>query len=359
MNKKDMYLKKSEILSNKVFLRLTEKTQVLLPKHGRSETVMNRFSHTLDVENSAKIIANSIQRVNVDYQNSISIASLLHDIGHPANGHEGATLLNKTFKDLGLKEGFDDNNNNFIVIEKNQIQVEDYDLASILKYPSKLYQSQTPKYENILRNSIDQDIIYFESNGIKINKRPERTIACEIMDEADRNSYICSDLADCYSLGFGDTTEIVKLREENNFYSNEIQDFLVLLINAIKTKNKSSIKREFNKLKNLFNLNYALGDNIELLVKNEELLSLREKLFAIESRIFIHNDKMKASRKVSQKQFKFYIDYVLKNRYYPSKTYKSLIENSNSKEEELRYTRDMLAETTDWFIINFYEKHNK
>ena len=118
--KEESLINTSNIISNKAFQRLAEKTQVVFPKNGRKETVQNRLTHSYQVTNSAKIIENNITipGKDIDYQHSLFNTCLLHDIGHPPFGHEGASYLDKKFKKLGLEEGFSDNNNNFVNIEK-------------------------------------------------------------------------------------------------------------------------------------------------------------------------------------------------------------------------------------------------
>lgn len=346
--------KRSGIESNKVVQRLAEKTQVAFPKNGRIETVKNRLTHSYEVGTSALMMAESIGH-NVDYKKSIYNVCLLHDIGHPPFGHEGSKVLNKKFKELGVSEGFSDNNNNFVMIQKNQILIDDYDLASIVKYPEKLYPYQKPSLQRILDNSIEEDIQYFEKS-VKIYNRPTRTIACEIMDEADRNSYVCSDLADCYSLKWADAEEMAKLRDSNLFYDYEINEFLTLASSAIEAHNKSLIKKAFNGIKNKFNQNYYLGDDLSLKFKNEELYLLREELFKIEHKSFILSKEILEQREFNLAKLSAYVDYVLANEFYPSSTYKSRIEKQKDEKEKLRLIRDMIAESTDWYVINFSEK---
>jgi dGTP triphosphohydrolase len=358
MNIIDEYKKRSYIESSKKFLRLGETTQVVFPKNGRAETVKTRFSHSYEVMNSAIMISRSLNcGIEVDYQHALGNVCLLHDIGHPAFGHEGAKILNNRTKELGLKEGFDDNNNNFVIIEKEQIPLEPYDLASLIKYPNKLYEGQKKKYLKMLDDSIDEDIRHFEKK-IKIFTRPKRTVACEIMDEADRNSYVCSDLTDCYSLGWGTSIELKHILDSKQFSSYDIKTFLSSAIYAIDNKDKSLIKRIFNDLKILLNQNFILGENLQLEHKNEELFLLREALYSIEGKIFINSKEVVDQRNIHMIYFNNYVDYVIKEKFYPSRTYKNLIESSHG-EQQLKYIRDMIGETTDWYIQNFNNKKEK
>lgn len=351
MNQIDSDEKVLKALDTKAVQRLNEKTQVVSPKHGREEVVKNRYSHSMDVLTSAKIMAKNLDcPVQVDYQGALGIVCLLHDIGHPAFGHEGQKTIDAYFKEKGLKEGFDDNNNNLVIIEKEQMELESYDYASLIKYPTRLYASQH-KYLKMLENSIKEDIRHFEKS-IKIYKQPKRTVACEVMDEADRNSYVCSDLTDFYSLGWGDSKELEAVLDSNKYSSFFIKEFLYSAIAAVKNKDKALIKRVFNNLKVQLNKNFILGDNLLLENRNQELYMLREELYRIEDSIFIKSDAVKEQKKIGRANLETYMNYVFENKFYPSKTYKKLIEGSKG-EQQLRFIRDMIAETTDWYVYNF------
>ncbi len=346
----------ASIISNKAFQRLAEKTQVVFPKNGREETVQNRLTHSYQVASAAAITkeALKIPGVNIDYKYSLFNTCLLHDIGHPPFGHAGATLLDQRFKDLGLKEGFSDNNNNFVVIQKNQIKICDYTVASLIKYPEKLYPSQQEELSRKLECAIRSDIIHFEKH-VKIYEQPVRTLTCEIMDEADRNTYVCSDLADCFSLGLEDCSSLEKLLETDMFFSQDIKSFLILAITAVKTHSKSMIKKAFNELSILLNKNYFLGNNLSLESINPELILLREELFEIEKAIFIESEEVIYQRDKHNGFFNEYIDWVLQGNY-PSKTYLKIIEKTKGT-YQLRALRDMIGETTDWYVINFNQKN--
>lgn len=358
MNEKlNSLIRQSQIESLKIFQRSKDKTQVMESNAGNIDTVTNRFTHAYIVKTGSELISNYIfqeSQINPDYKYSVGNVSLVHDLGHPPFGHMGAEVLDKRFKDLGLKEGFSDNNNNFTILHKNGGLkfLTDYELSSIIKYPEKLYESQKPYLLKILKNSIYQDIKYFEKH-ININVLPERTISANIMDEADRNAYVCSDLTDCYILGLSDQNSFAKIIEDNKYYSIEIKQVLHSIYSALKYKDKTLIRFSFNNLFNLFNTNYFIDDNIILKEKNEELLHLREELYALENEIFINSDFVIEQNHNNLKSLNDYIDYVLENKFYPSNTYKKLITNSENDIEKYTYIRDMIAESSDWFIHNY------
>tara|TARA_Y100001960_G_scaffold297811_1_gene344528 strand:+ start:2532 stop:3614 length:1083 start_codon:yes stop_codon:yes gene_type:complete len=346
---------RSNIESNKAFQRLMDKTQVFAQNLGRQEVIKNRLTHSYEVATSAEIIASSISTsaFKADYKNSVYNVSMLHDIGHPPFGHDGATMLSKRFKDLGVFEGFSDNNNNFVVMKKNQIKISDYELASLIKYPNKLYESQMI-LKDCLRKAIDEDVTYF-SPFVDIEEFPKRTLSCEIMDEADRNTYTCADLADCYSIGISDGQELRDILDSDKYFNTDILEFLTAAIKAIEDKNITLIKMIFSNLKVKFNQNYYLGKNLQLCPKDKEMQEFREELFKIDVQKYIFSDVVKSRRAVESKMLEFYIDYILENEFYPSKYYKTKIAQATSDIEKYTLIRDMIADTTDAYVTKVYE----
>lgn len=359
MNKIDSLLKISQIESSKFFPRLAERTQVLFPRLGQKEMITTRFKHSYEVRTSALIIVRSVNtaEINVDYQDAVAVASMLHDVGNPAFGHWGSENIDQWFRKKGLEEGFSDNNNNFPVIEKAQIDLEPYDYASLIKYPDKLYDSQKEKYLKYLSDAIDEDMKYF-AGKVEISKRPKRTVACEIMDEADRNTYVCSDLADCFCLGLGDIAPFEQLEKEDKFYSYEVKELITLATKAIKSDDKSLIKRAFCKIKDRLNQNYILGKNLKLKPINKELIDLREELYKIEVAIYIDAPEVEKDRVNAKEYLEFYLQRV-EEGYFPSKFYKKKIENCANQKEKLALQRDMVGECTDWHVVNFYKENKK
>lgn len=345
-------ISRNSIECNQAFQKMLDKTQVLTQKHGMPEVIKNRLTHSYEVATSAKIIAKSISNeFKADYQKAIFNICLLHDIGHPPFGHGGAQTLNNFFKNLGVNEGFSDNNNNFVVIENNNIEISNYELASLIKYPEKLYKSQF-KYINLLNDAIDQDINYFKP-FINISKRPKRTLACEIMDEADHNTYTCSDLADCYSMELADSSSLKNLKQTHKFKRKDIKDLLNIAITVIEIKDKNLIKKTFSELKLLINTNYKLSDNLALEYKCLELKLLRDELAKISFNSYIKSDYTKRKDKQEQSTFLKYIHYVIDNQFYPSKYYSVKIEKAKTDIEKFSLIRDMIADTTDNFIKKF------
>jgi dGTP triphosphohydrolase len=346
-------LEVSEIETNKQFSRLAEKTQVAFPGPGLSEVVRNRLTHSYEVATSASIMCCYIARERgwtpemVDYRGSLRPASLLHDIGHPSFSHCGSEVLNEYFKAADLPEGFCDNSNSLVVIEKNDIMVSDYTMCSIIKYPDRLYPSQQERYIPMLEQAIIEDFEHF--GAIELPLLPQtRTIACQIMDEADRNTYICSDLSDFLCLGHNLSKRTLKdmVQKTPILYGyTELKTLLMML----ESGDKTAIKAYFNNLKNLFNMNYKLTSG-GLTIINHDLHEYREFLWEVEFEHYISPMRAKDFHKENMAKFMDFIDEVTKNNFSPSRTYAKKIENSTNKLDLLRAQRDMIAEVTDLYI---------
>jgi dGTP triphosphohydrolase len=202
----------------------------------------------------------------------------------------------------------------------------------------------------MLDNAIKMDKEHFKGLGVNL-KDQKRTITCQIMDEADRNSYVCSDLADFFCLG-----NSVSLKEIRTFAKGKRFDLecseLSVLADLVRSNSKTAIKAYFNTLKNRFNFNYTITDS-GLNVSNQDLDDYREFLYAFEVKFFIKPTMKTEKHESNLKALEYYIDYVHHMEYYPSKTYKALIEGAKNSQEALTHMRDMIAETTDWYVIDF------
>lgn len=353
----DALYEKIRIIDNKQFARLAEKTQVISPKNGLNEVPKNRASHSFEVAASSIAIAiNLAEKIgcnidDIDYQVALENISLCHDIGHCAFGHQGAKFLDNILKQKGLLEGFSDNNNNLIVIKKNNIKLRDYVLASIIKYPNLLYKSQKHEYLPKLKKAIDDDKLHYQKLGINL-KSMEKTIACQIMDEADRNSYVCSDLSDFLCMGVSknifDGKEILNISKKYRINAQQ-RKTIAGMVNLSRFGSKNEIKEFFSCLKMQFNQNHKLSENgIEY--DNDSLFQLREFLNEISFVYYINPIRLLPEHHQDIKMFVSYIDYILNNEDYPSTFYKNAILKITDKIERLRLKRDMISEVSDWFI---------
>lgn len=354
---------RSNIESNKQFQRLAEKTQVVMPQNGQKEVIKNRLTHSYEVATSSLMMASNIAFLHnlslsdIDYQGALFGCSLLHDVGHAPFGHDGAEFLDEYFRNLGVKDGFSDNNNNLVIIDKNNIVVSDYMTVSVIKYPEKLYNFQKKRYIPILEKAIEDDRKHFSSLGLEI-KNQTMTIACQIMDEADRNSYACSDISDFLCLGNTiNLRELHKLAKEEHIHYRYSE--LNTLSNIIKSGSKGSIKAYFNDLKNRFNCNYKLTKH-GITVIDKELEDYREFLSKLCFKFYINPIREDNFHKENMEAFKQYVDDVVQGKYSPSETYTDKIKNAKNEIQRFTYMRDMIAEVSDWYILNYKnEKLNK
>lgn len=350
-------LQRSNIESNKQFQRLSEKTQVLMPQNGQLEIVKNRLTHSYEVATSSLMMASNIAALNnidlndIDFKGSLYGCALLHDVGHGPFGHDGADLIDQKFKALGVDEGFSDNNNNLVVIRKNNIVVNDYTIASVIKYPTKLYSFQKEQYIPILNAAINEDKTHFSTLGLNLSNQT-KTISCQIMDEADRNSYATSDFADFLCLGNTIDIEVMHRMSKESSLSCRYRE-LITLSNIIKDNSKTSIKAYFNELKNRFNCNYNITDE-GLIVIDKDLEDYREFLYELCLEFYIYPIRDQSFHKENMKKLESYMDDVISGKCSPSEHYTAKINTAKNDVEKYTYMRDMIAEVSDWYILNYY-----
>ena len=350
-----------EIENSKPALRLSEKTQVLVPITGRDSIATNRLTHSYEVATSARMIAAHIVKQNqlklhdIDYKNCFKQVCLLHDIGHPPFGHAGQKIIHDKIIENGLAEGVSDNNNNLVVIETHDIEIRDYIKASIIKYPHKLYNYQKIKYQDILQEAIEEDRVHYSKFGINLyNQRT--TIACQIMDEADRNSYTCSDLTDFFTLG--NEIEPKKLK---NFVSCKTEKESILLnqmIYIIETKDNRKIRKFFSDIKKSFNANFKLTDH-GLTHIDQGVFNFRETLSKVTYEFFVKQARTEYYHSINMDMLDTFMEKALHEEFCKSKYYTKKINESKTKIERLTAIRDMVSENSDWFVIKNFANDNK
>lgn len=388
-------------------IRLSEKTQILVPIMGRHEIVRNRYIHSQEVANSGKMmLANITIKLNkvlvmegkkpittfdLDYQYILEAICKLHDIGHPPFGHDGAEKKDIKFKSLGLKEGFSDNNNNLKVIEFRNIKVRDCVKVNLIKYPNDLYEDQQ-HYKEILKKEILKDIEQLKKIGIDIptnnlNLDNMRGLMCQIMDEADRNTYTCTDLTDFFNLSKTKPTEselkecvlqinlkniTKKAKKENRELTEEeienskkiniVQNIIIKELSELQGKGVSEVQNYFENKMELFNSNFRIKRKDELLIdansliihEDENLYQVRELFSDITYEMFIKPIRKQEFHLNNMELLELFINKVIDEQFTESSKYKEKIKealDSGDKIAFLRLSRDMIAETTDWYII--------
>ena len=95
----------ARVLHARAFRRLAGKTQVFtrLPAEGLSDHFRSRLTHTLEVTQIARTVAEALG-LNAQLAEALALA---HDIGHPPFGHAGEQALDRALRGHGL--GFDHN----------------------------------------------------------------------------------------------------------------------------------------------------------------------------------------------------------------------------------------------------------
>lgn len=100
---------RDRVIHSKAFRRLEAKTQVFAP--GLSDHFRNRLTHTIEVAQIARTLANVLQ-LNEDLTEALA---LVHDIGHPPFAHAGEEELNRQMERFG--ETFDHNRHALRIVE--------------------------------------------------------------------------------------------------------------------------------------------------------------------------------------------------------------------------------------------------
>lgn len=236
------------LLHSPSFRRLQGKTQ-LFPGH-ESDFFRNRLTHSLEVAQIAKGIAQKINKTVKEFQDEpidldlVEFAGLAHDLGHPPFGHNGEKALDDCMKLYG---GFEGNAQTLRILtrvekksqrhhdEKNVcgISLTGVDrrlginptyrsLASVLKYDAPIPLKRKvgvslKKGYYLAEKKIVEEI---KSNvGLPSDKIINfKTIECQIMDIADDIAYSTYDLEDSMKGGFTHPLFLLsKISEENIF----------------------------------------------------------------------------------------------------------------------------------------------
>ncbi|PWT99773.1 MAG: deoxyguanosinetriphosphate triphosphohydrolase [Terriglobia bacterium] len=100
---------RDRVVHSRAFRRLEAKTQVFT--QGLSDHFRNRLTHTIEVVQIARTLANVLQ-LDEDLTEALA---LVHDIGHPPFGHAGEEELNRQMRPFGEK--FDHNLHALRIVE--------------------------------------------------------------------------------------------------------------------------------------------------------------------------------------------------------------------------------------------------
>jgi dGTPase len=100
---------RDRVVHSRAFRRLEAKTQVFTP--GLSDHFRNRLTHTIEVAQIARTLANVLQ-LDEDLTEALALA---HDIGHPPFAHAGEEALNQQMERFG--DRFDHNLHALRIVE--------------------------------------------------------------------------------------------------------------------------------------------------------------------------------------------------------------------------------------------------
>jgi dGTP triphosphohydrolase len=348
MTKIEKRKKVREILLIPKFLRLKQISMAIdyrLDKDRKED----RYSHSIEVANCCEIMNDSISEklgVEIDYKNVSYIVGLLHDIGHTAFGHEGE-------KTLGKYSQFDGNANNYIVIEKNNIlnnikkEDRDYILASLAKHPGQLYKEQK-HIKNIVQKEVKKEIEWFKRIGINMSEM-KKTMQCQIMDIADENCYVVSDIIDAQNIFSNKYFAKIFRKELPEEKAEEIISALY--------KGKKDFVDKMQEIFFLFSENFTVENGI-VVPENKDIEKIRRAFMHINKKYVIGSEVIKKIRKNNEVILNTVFSYYFNNEkaVIPSKFYRNEITRSSSKEEKNILIRDMLGQLTDKGIKKLYYK---
>jgi len=336
-----------KIQNSHPFIKQEDKTQIITTKHKKKDIYRTRQTHVQETSIISQIIAKNI---GFKYTQQLINISLLHDIGHAPDGHEGGSLLNSKMIENGLEEGFSDNNANFEVILNNNIELSDYELASIVKREDKLYDYQKEYLLPKIKKALD-----YERKEWGKNKK--RTMASLIMDLADEISYAFSDFIDGYTLGY---TEFTSFEFINSLILKSKNKKTTKLLKKIKyeivaKKSKKELRDLISKLRILFIQSVYFDKKLGVLRMIDNKEDLLKDIIEFNFFKFIKHPKLLKERNEILVYLEKYINFILKNEYFPSDSYKEKYLKAKTKKEKLRIMRNMIGDTTDSYVINFVQ----
>ena len=173
---------RDRIVHTRAFRRLENKTQVFAP--GISDHFRNRLTHTLEVSQIARTVANQLG-LNEDLTESLA---LVHDVGHPPFAHAGEEALNRQMRRFG--DGFDHNMQALRIVESLE---QRYPRFSGLNLTFEVR-------EGIVKHSRDFAPGEFpELDEYLPGLRPP--LEAQLIDLADEVAYNAADLDDAYEAG--------------------------------------------------------------------------------------------------------------------------------------------------------------
>lgn len=346
-----------EILASKKFSRLAL-ISLAVSFLNAKDTAQTRASHSVEVANTIEIMNLSILSkigIDPDRLGVGRIVGLLHDIGHTAFGHEGERKLNKLSREYSEgKIRFEGNANNYITIQKNKLldsaskEVRHYVLASLAKHAAELYEEQE-SIVKILKKECKKDKDYLNQNGFNV-KFLDKTLQCQIMDVADENCYIISDIID----GLNVLTE----EELATIFREELPERVAEDLISSLFDGKNAFRRKMQKYHEAFCMNFTFNKSGVLVPVDERLEKIRLAMAKINVKYILGNATVKGFRENASQKIETVFRFYFENKnaeIIPSNFYKKEFKKAIGI-EKIRVIRNMLGSLTDKGLVKEFKK---
>jgi dGTPase len=173
---------RDRVVHTRAFRRLEAKTQVFTP--GLSDHFRNRLTHTIEVAQVARTLANVLQ-LDEDLTEALALA---HDIGHPPFAHAGEEALDREMQRFG--ERFDHNLHALRIVES--------------------FEQRYARFPGLNLTFEVREGIVKHSRDFAPGERPELDeylpglrppLESQLIDLADEVAYNTADLDDAFSAG--------------------------------------------------------------------------------------------------------------------------------------------------------------
>jgi len=171
---------RDRVIHSRAFRRLEAKTQVFAP--GLSDHFRNRLTHTIEVAQIARTLANVLQ-LDEDLTEALALA---HDVGHPPFAHAGEEALDQQMRRYG--DRFDHNLHALRIVESFEQRYARFPglnlsfeiREGIVKHSRDLTRGEQPELDDYLPEL-----------------RPP--LEAQLIDLADEIAYNTADLDDAFS----------------------------------------------------------------------------------------------------------------------------------------------------------------
>jgi dGTPase len=180
---------RDRVIHARAFRRLEAKTQVFAP--GLSDHFRNRLTHTIEVAQIARTLANVLQ-LDEDLTEALA---LVHDVGHPPFAHAGEEELNRQMERFG--ERFDHNLHALHIVESFE--------QRYARFPGLNLTFEVR--EGMVKHSRDLEPgEHGELDAYLPGLRPP--LEAQLIDLADEVAYNTADLDDGFSAGMFQSEDV-------------------------------------------------------------------------------------------------------------------------------------------------------